>query len=131
MDDRALLEVAFVLEDRSQLTRLLSTLPRARVAGIIGAAAHEDLWLQALDLLNHLSRPQRRAMVNATLALGEPARTTIVQAIVDHDLWQEAALIAKHDDTLPATLSDALRSLPARRRREATEAARASGLQGV
>ena len=70
-------------------------------------------------------------MVNATLALGEPARTTIVQAIVDHDLWQEAALIAKHDDTLPATLSDALRSLPARRRREATEAARASGLQGV
>jgi hypothetical protein len=131
MDDRALLEVAFVLEDRSQLTPLLSTLPRVRVAGIIGAAAREDLWLQALDLLNHLSKPQRRAMVKATLALGEPTRATIVRAIVDHDLWPEAALIAEHDDALPATLSDALRSLPARRRRAATEAARASGLQGV
>ncbi|HEY5428601.1 MAG TPA: hypothetical protein VIK04_05740 [Solirubrobacteraceae bacterium] len=131
MDDRALLEVAFVLEDKRELPRLLAKLPQPRVAGIIGAAAHDDLWVQALDLLNHLSKPQRRAMVTATRALDAPARQAIVQAILEHDLWDEAALIAEHDDTLAATLSAGLRSLPARRRREVTATARASGLRGL
>ena len=74
MDDEAVLQVAFVLEDQSQLSRLFAKLPKGRSAGVIAAAAHEGLWLEALDLLNHLHKRQRREMVLAALALDEPAR---------------------------------------------------------
>ena len=131
MDDRALLEVAFVLEDKSQLSRLLTTLPRARIAGIIRAAADGGLWIEALDLLHHLTRPQRRAMVTATHALDPHQRAAIAEAIVDHGLWAEAALIAEHDETLRAAITARVSSLPARRRREAAAGAREGGFQGV
>ena len=54
MDDEAVLQVAFVLEDKTHLSRLMGRLPQRRSAGIIAVAAQEGLWLEALDLLNHL-----------------------------------------------------------------------------
>ena len=67
MDDEAVLQVAFVLEDKRQLSWLLARLPKGRSEGIIGAAADEGLWLEALDLLNHLDAGQRKEMVTASL----------------------------------------------------------------
>jgi hypothetical protein len=119
MDDEAVLQVAFVLEDRSQLKRLLGTLPKGRSAGIIAAAAREGLWLEALDLLNHLTKRQRKEMVLAALALEEPALEAILDTIVEHDLWEEARLIAEHDDSIEERLGrrvDPARPPPAKRR---------------
>ncbi len=104
MDDGAVLQVAFVLEDRAQLKRLLGRLPKERWAGVIAAAERERLWLEALDMLNHLSKRQRKDMVLAALALGEPAREAILVAIVEHELWEEARLIAEHDDSIEERL---------------------------
>jgi hypothetical protein len=106
MDDEAVLQVAFVLEDRSQLTRLLGTLPPGRSAGIIAAAAHEGLWLEALDMLSHLSKRQRKEMVQAALALDEGAQDAILDTIIEHDLWDEARLIAEHDDSIQERLAE-------------------------
>ena len=127
MDDEAVLEVAFVLEDRRQLSRLLARLPKVRSAGIIGAAAHGGLWLEALDLLNHLSERQRRDMVTATLTLDEPALGAILDTIIEHDLWDEVLLIAEHDDTIQERLGRRLAALPARRRRDVAQRARDAG----
>jgi hypothetical protein len=124
MDDEAVLQVAFVLEDRGQLSRLLGRLPKGRSAGIIDAAAREGLWLEALDLLNHISNRQRREMVSATLSLSEPAFEAILDTIVEHDLWDEVLLIAEHDDTIQERLGRRLAALPARSRREIAQRAR-------
>ena len=100
MDDEALLQVAFVIEDTSELSRLFAKLPRGRAAGVIVAAADEGLWLEALDLLNHLHKRQRKEMVLAALALEEPAQAAILDTIIAHDLADEVRLIAEHDDTI-------------------------------
>jgi hypothetical protein len=124
MDDEAVLQTAFVLEDRSQLSRLFAKLPKGRSAGVIAAAADDDLWLEALDLLNHLHKRQRREMVLAALALQPPALEAILDTIVEHELWAEVLLIAEHDDAIGQQVADRLAALPASRRREVAERAR-------
>jgi hypothetical protein len=106
MDDEAVLQVAFVLEDKSQLSRLFAKLPTGRSGGIVAAAAQGGLWLEALDLLNHLHKRQRKEMVLAALALEEPAREAILDTIIVHDLTDEVRLIAEHDDTIEERLAE-------------------------
>jgi hypothetical protein len=108
MDDEAVLQVAFVLEDKSQLSRLFAKLPKGRPAGIVAAAAEEGLWLEALELLNHLHKRQRREMVLAALALEEPAVEAILDTIIAHDLTDEIRLIAEHDDSIEERLAERL-----------------------
>ena len=110
MDDEALLQVAFVLEDKSQLSRLFAKLTKERSAGVIAAAAQDGLWLEALDLLNHLRKRQRKEMVLAALALDEPAREAILDTIIAHDLTDEVRLIAEHDDSIEERVAERLRA---------------------
>ena len=105
MDDEALLRIGFVLEDKAQLSRLLGRLSHRRAEGILAAAAREGLWLEALDLLNHLSESQRAEMVAATLALDEATLDAILDTIIEHDLSDELVLIAEYDDTIHERLS--------------------------
>jgi hypothetical protein len=106
MDDEAVLQTAFVIEDRSQLSRLFAKLPKGRPAGVIAAAAADGLWLEALDLLNHLHKRQRKEMVLAALALAERAREAILDTIIAHDLTEEVRLIAEHDDSIEERLAE-------------------------
>src|ERR1700761_7107753 len=79
--------------------------PRGRAGGITPAPAAAGLWLEALDLLNHLHKRQRKEMVLAALALGEPALQAILDTIVEHELWDEVRLIAEHDDSIRERLA--------------------------
>ncbi len=106
MDDEAVLQVAFVLEDKSQLSRLLGKLPKGRWAGVIAAADREGLWLEALDMLNHLNKRQRKEMIAAALALGEGAQEAILDTIVAHELTDEVKLIAEHDPSIEDRLTE-------------------------
>jgi hypothetical protein len=124
MDDRSLLGVVFVVEDKAQLPELVALLPKRRVAGVIQAAAENGLWVEALDLLDHLAPEQRADMVAATLQLEPAALDAIVAAVVEHDLWEEVLPIAEHDATVQAALADRLSGLPARRRRTVAAHAR-------
>jgi hypothetical protein len=111
MDDEAVLQTAFVIEDRSQLSRLFAKLPKGRPAGVIRAAAAAGLWLEALDLLNHLHKRQRKEMVLAALALHERAREAILDTIIAHDLTDEVRLIAEHDDSIEERLAERRRQM--------------------
>jgi len=109
MDDEAVLQVAFVLEDKSHLSRLFAKLPKGRSAGIVAAAADKGLWIEALDLLHHLNKRQRKEMVLAALALEETAIEAILETIIAHDLTDEVRLIAEHDDSIEERLAEHLR----------------------
>ncbi len=106
MDDRSLLGVVFVLEDKAQLPGLVALLPEPRVAGVIQAAADNDLWVEALDLLDHLAPAQRADMVAATLRLEPAALDSLMAAVVANDLWEEVLPIAEHDAAVQAALAD-------------------------
>jgi hypothetical protein len=127
MNDRSLLGVVFVLEDKSDLPGLVALLPEHRVAGVIQAAADHDLWVEALDLLDHLTPQQRDDMVAATLRLAPAALDSLVAAVVAHGLWEEVLPIAEHDATVQAALADRVSSLPARQRRAIVKRARETG----
>jgi hypothetical protein len=55
MSDSDLLRVAAVLEQKDGLDELVGMLPADRLSGVIDAAAQDDLWAEARDLLSHLS----------------------------------------------------------------------------
>jgi hypothetical protein len=127
MDDRSLLGVVFVLEDKNDLPGLVALLPKRRVAAVIQAAADHDLWVEALDLLDHLTPQQRDDMVAATLRLEPHALDALVAAVIVHELWEEVLPIAEHDPTVQAALAERLSSLPARQRRAIAKRARETG----
>lgn len=105
IDGGSLLRVAFVLEDRKRLGQLISLLPAGRLAEILTAAAQDDLWLEALDLLGHLSEPQRDEVMAIAPELDPAALDAIVAAVVQHDLWTEVRVIADRDAALRAQLT--------------------------
>ncbi|WP_020667862.1 hypothetical protein [Amycolatopsis nigrescens] len=74
--DIALLQVAFVLDNKERLEHVLGLLPSDRLAGVLRAAGEHDLWPAALDLLVHVG-DARRAQLAAGLdpALRDRART--------------------------------------------------------
>jgi hypothetical protein len=128
MDDHSLLGVVFVLEDKAQLPGLVALLPEHRVAGVIQAAADNNLWVEALDLLDHLARPQRADMVAATLRLKPAPLDSLVAAVFAHDLWEEVLPIAEHDPAVQAALAAQLPALPARQREAVAGRARKTGM---
>jgi hypothetical protein len=127
MDNATLLLVGFVLEEKARLERLVSLLPTSRLTGIILAAAEGNLWLEALDLLGHLSAQRQNEIVAGALELDHAALEDIVTAVVEHELWEEVVVIAQRDETLQAKLAQRLSALPARRRKALARQLQAEG----
>ncbi|SFW92327.1 hypothetical protein [Amycolatopsis australiensis] len=63
IDDPGLLRIAFVLDDKSRIDHVVGLLPADRLGRVITAAGSaEDLWIPALDLLNHLGDARRATL---------------------------------------------------------------------
>jgi hypothetical protein len=78
----ALLQVAFVLDDKSRLDHIVGLLPKTRFDTVVRAAAELALWSPLLDLLNHL-RPDTRAALLAQFAeLPADLRAKAPQAMI-------------------------------------------------
>jgi hypothetical protein len=116
-DDRSLLRVAFVLDDKDRLDELVGQLPKRRLAGIVQTAADDALWVEALDLLGHLGDDRRAEVVATALELDDDAVETITDAVLEHDLWGEVLVIAERDSGLQAKLAARLESLTPPQRR--------------
>jgi hypothetical protein len=127
MDNETLLRVGFVLEEKDRLERLVDLLPTARLTGIILAAAEADLWLEALDLLGHLSAARQNEIVAGALELDHAALEAMVTAVVEHELWEEVMVMARRDAILQGKLAKRLSALPARRRKALARRLRADG----
>jgi len=85
--DTELLHVAVLLDEKDRLDHLLGLLPDDRLLGVLRAAAAEDAWTDALDLLAHLG-PDRRARVAAVTArLPDAELDGLVRAAAAGDRW--------------------------------------------
>jgi hypothetical protein len=75
IDDPGLLRIAFVLDDKNRVDHVVGLLPAHRLGRVITAAgADEDLWVPALDLLNHLSAERRSTLAPMLGALPDGLR---------------------------------------------------------
>jgi hypothetical protein len=86
LDDRALLRVGFVLDQKKRIDHVVGLLDPGRYAGLIDAA-EDDLWPQALDLLSHLGKARRRELAELAIDRGAPVLESLVQAAEQHDMW--------------------------------------------
>jgi hypothetical protein len=74
VDDVALLQVAFLLEDRSRAARVVELLPAARRRGLLRTAAAHDLWPAAFGVLVQLAPDRRREFADTLAALDQSVR---------------------------------------------------------
>ena len=79
MDDASLLRVAFVLEDKGTVSELVDRLGPGRAAGVIAAAAREDLWVEVLDLVSHL----RPAQIQPFLEVPQLSTRAVLERLVE------------------------------------------------
>lgn len=77
LNERQVLEVAFVIDDKSQLGTLVERVPGDRYDAFVRAADEYDLWHALFDLLAHLDPGLRATVVSRGLDddLRERART--------------------------------------------------------
>jgi hypothetical protein len=65
MDDRALLQVAFVLDPKEKLAEVADLLGDDRLELVIEESAADGLWAEALDLVTHLNEAQQATLAEA------------------------------------------------------------------
>jgi hypothetical protein len=94
MDEATLLRVGFVLEQKSELDRLVGLLPQTRLDRMIDAAVQQDLWAEVLDLLGHLSEQRRADLVSRADEWDDEALDSVIHA-AQEGLWPELLSIAQ------------------------------------
>jgi hypothetical protein len=92
--DEALLRTAYVVESKGSLGALVATLPTERLESIIATAAERELWIEALDVLGHVSEAQRGELGDIAAGLPDAVLDSMVRAAQRELLW---------DDVLPVT----------------------------
>ncbi|QWF79001.1 hypothetical protein [Amycolatopsis sp. CA-230715] len=76
IDDAALLEVAFVLDDKARIDHVVRLLPSPRFSGVVVAAADSGSWESVLDLISHVSLGRREKFVAALRELPADTRAS-------------------------------------------------------
>ncbi|GAA1985605.1 hypothetical protein [Amycolatopsis minnesotensis] len=76
LGDAALLEVAFVLDDKARIDHVVRLLPSSRFGGVVGAAADSGHWESVFDLISHVSPVRREKFVAALKDLPEDTRAS-------------------------------------------------------
>lgn len=109
-DETALLKISFFVENSDQLDVVIDHLSAARRAGIVQAAADDDLWSEIVATLLRISPASRLAM--AGLALKQNAETldSLIRAAAADDLWPALLQIA---DEMPGSAIGTLAQQPA------------------
>ncbi|MHA7833990.1 MAG: hypothetical protein ACX94A_05865 [Algiphilus sp.] len=87
-DDAALLHIAFFVENKARLERILALMPEARLVRIIElAAARNDLWPEALSLMEHVGDGWRGRLGDLAASLDSRVLDSMIRSVVAEDLW--------------------------------------------
>jgi hypothetical protein len=105
--DADLLQTAFVLEGKGQLTVAVGLLPDKRLRGILRAAGKQDMWMEAIDLVLHLDDEQYARVIDLVADEGEVTLDALVRTAHDQQLWSLVLPIAS-DMEYPGKVVDAL-----------------------
>lgn len=87
LSDEAMLRTAFVLEHKEALDHAVGLLPPDRLPGVLRVASEQDLWAEALDLLDHLSQERRGPIAEVLASMEEDVVARLVYAASAADLW--------------------------------------------
>lgn len=98
LSDADLLRAAFVMEQKDRLDELVGALGDSRVGRIIDAALAQELWVEVIDLLGHLSLERRAALVASASAREDEVLAAIVGVAAEHGLWRELVPLLEHLD---------------------------------
>lgn len=130
LDDRSLLQVAFVLESKEGLEDLVALLPDSRRESLIATAARHGMWEEALDLLGHLSESSRRSFAHAKALDRAGVLEAIVQTAAENRLWaQLLPLVPELPDPARDRVVAAAAELPSEQLQELYADARGAGLE--
>jgi hypothetical protein len=88
LSDEAMLHTAFVLEHKEALDHAVGLLPAERLPGVLRCASENDLWPEALDLLDHLSDERRGPIADVVAQLDEGLVARLVSAVSEAGLWE-------------------------------------------
>lgn len=128
LDDKSLLQVAFVLESKDSLDHLVELLPDSRRHALVDVAANEQMWIEALDLLSHLSAENRRRFAESGSLDREGVIEAIVNAAIENDLWEELLpLVPELPIDAQRRVADEVAKLDPDRRAQISEYVRAAG----
>ena len=94
VSDEDLLLTAYVVESKGSLGALVATLPVKRLESIIATANRASLWVEALDVLRHVSERQRGQLGDIAAGQDDEVLDGMVRAAQRELLW---------DDVLPVT----------------------------
>ncbi|MFC9997433.1 hypothetical protein [Nocardia sp. NPDC127526] len=86
MSDVDLLRIGFLLEDKSAIDNVLHIVSD-RVAGIIRAAAEQNMWAEGIDLLDSIAPHNRAWIGDITAGLGADILDAIIDAVHDLNAW--------------------------------------------
>jgi hypothetical protein len=128
LDDKSLLQVAFVLESKDSLDHLVELLPDSRRQALVDVAANEQMWIEALDLLSHLSAENRRRFAESGSLDRAGVIEAIVNAAIENDLWEELLpLVPELPIDAQRRVADEVAKLDPDRRAQISEYVRAEG----
>lgn len=88
-DNSALLHIAFFVEDKTRLNELVGFLSEARLKAIIFLAADDsqDLWSEALALMNYVNEGWRKRLGELAASLDDSIVMSMARAAQKKNLW--------------------------------------------
>jgi hypothetical protein len=78
---------SFLVEEKARLADGIALLSDERLASIVSTAAHEDMWLEALDLISHLETDEFRRIANQAMSLEPEIIAGMMEFCAENDLW--------------------------------------------
>lgn len=85
--DPALLHIAFYMEQKSQLTRIVSVIDKQRVAGIMRTGMQRELWSEALSIIDNVDEDMRGRLANIMAEQEESVLNELVGVAHAQNLW--------------------------------------------
>lgn len=94
LDGEALLHVGFYVEDAARIDRILEYLSDERLRGMIHTATEQDLWPEALSLVQIVGDAQKGRLGDLVAAEDEAVLDSLVHVAQDQLLWPEVMVAA-------------------------------------
>ncbi|WP_225730102.1 MULTISPECIES: hypothetical protein [unclassified Nocardia] len=86
MDDADLLRIGFVMENKDSVDRLIG-LVEDRLAGVIRAAAEQEMWAEGIDLLGGVGAANRARLGDLAAGLDGELLDGLIAAVHELDAW--------------------------------------------
>jgi hypothetical protein len=115
VDDESLLRTAYVIEAKQNIAALVALLPHERLEDIIVTASSADLWIEALDVLDHVTERQRGTLGDLAASQDDEVLDSMVRAALRDGLWSEVLPVVRAMSPVSRKRFATLKSIQARR----------------